>query len=193
MILTAPEFASLLRVTEKTVSLWTKAGMPVANQGTPGRSANKTLIDLEPAIRWYFEKNHERLELERQRTRLASEQAQKLAIENAVRIGEVGEFNVWQRELEQLFSEIRSGFLAFPTKLAPRLDGDVNQRKDRLEAAVQELLRQLSAYRPSKAGKGSGRSNDTGSEDIHPAAEADGKSVGRQVPKAVKGKQRRAG
>lgn len=189
------EFSALLHVTEKAVRDWIKAGMPVASKGSRGGGANrdKTQINLKDGIEWYFAENYERLELDRQRTRLASEQAQKLAIENAVRIGEVGEFNVWQRELEQLFSEIRSGFLAFPTKLAPRLDGDVNQRKDRLEAAVQELLRQLAAYRPSKTGKGSGRSNDAGSEDIHPAAEVDGQPVGRQMPKAVKGKQRRAG
>src|SRR6185436_17054686 len=41
-------------------------------------------------VRWYFEVNRERLELDRQRARLAEEQADKCALDNAIRRGEVG-------------------------------------------------------------------------------------------------------
>lgn len=189
------EFSQLFQVTEKAVRDWIKAGMPVASKGSRGggKERDKTQINLRDAVEWYFEENYERLELDRQRTKLASEQAQKFAIENAVRVSELGELKVWQQELEQHYGEIRAALLALPSKLAPRLDGDVNRRKDRLEEAIYEVLRQLASYRPKKAGT-RGEAQELGSEESSGAtATADGERVGGQVSKALKGKQRRAG
>lgn len=186
------EFSQLFQVTEKAVRDWIKAGMPVASKGSRGggKDRDKTQINLRDAAEWYFAENYERLELDRQRTRLASEQAQKIAIENAVRISEVGELKLWQQELEKLFGEIRAALLSLPTKLAPRLDGDVNQRKDRIESAVHEVLRQLASHRPSSSGAADSQEDVDGAGGSRATAEADGESVGGPIPKAVKRKQR---
>ena len=186
------EVAGIFRVTEKTVRDWTSQGMPVAQAGGKGRG-KKARYDLRACVEWYFEDNYERLELDRQRTRLAAEQAQKIAIENAVRTGAVGELDIWQTELEQLLSEIRAALLAMPTKEAPQLGGDVNQRKDRLEQAVHEILRKLAAYRPGgNAPGGAEADRRRGRPGADAATEADGEPVGRRASKAVKGKQRGA-
>src|SRR6185295_927346 len=82
-------FAALLRVTEKAVRDWIAAGMPVAKQGSRGGGKNrdKTKIDLQAAIGWYFRENYERMELERQRSDLAREQARRVSLENEEKAG----------------------------------------------------------------------------------------------------------
>lgn len=165
--------------------------MPVARQGKQGRG-NKTLINLRDAVEWYFAENYERLELDRQRTRHSSEQADKLALENAERRGELGELALWQRELERFLGELRTALLGLPTKVAPRLDGDTNQRKDRLEQAIHEVLKSVAAYQAD----GSDTEHpaaDTGiGDDPAATAEADGESVGGRTAPPLKRKQRRA-
>lgn len=185
------DLALLFGVTEKAVRGWIHAGMPVLHQGSQGRG-KKTSISLEKAVEWYFHENFERLELDRARTRLADEQSRKLALENALRTGELGEFSIWQRELEKFFGEMRAALLALPTKLAPQLDGDINRRKDMLESAVQEFLKALAGYSvdsvPARVpGEDRGLSDDPASP-----TEADGKPVGGPAPAPVKRKQRRA-
>ncbi len=191
-LLDVSAIAALFRVTEKSVRDWTNAGMPVAKAGGKGRG-KKALYKLAECVEWYFDENFERLQLDRERTRLAAEQAQKIAIENAVRSNAVGELDIWQAELEQLFGEIRAALLAMPTKEAPQLGGDVNQRKDRLEQAVHEILRKLAGYQPGRSTSGDSPANRNGrSAGADASAEADGKPVGGRVSKAVKGKQRGA-
>lgn len=166
--------------------------MPVLVKGAQGRG-KKTSIELEKAVEWYFHENFERLELDRARTRLADEQSRKVALENAVRTGDLGELSIWQRELEKFFGEMRAALLALPIKLAPLLDGDVNRRKDTLERAVHELLKTLASYSVDGVSPGIPAA-DSGLGDGTPAApETDRKRVGRPKKKAVRRKQRGAG
>jgi phage terminase Nu1 subunit (DNA packaging protein) len=186
------EVSRLFCVTEKAVRGWIASGMPVLTLGKQGRG-NKTSISLEKAVEWYFHENYERLELDRARTRLADEQSRKVALENALRTGELGELSVWQRELEKFFGELRAAFLAFPIKLAPQLDGDVNRRKDTLESAVHELLNSLASYAAEAGvGKGMPRKNRGISKRTAATAETDGEPVGGSTKTPVKRKQRRA-
>lgn len=87
--LTTSELAELFQVTPKTVRAWITAGMPTVLAGRRG-AGNESRIDLAAAVAWYFQENRERLELDRQRARLAEEMADKHALENAVRRGELG-------------------------------------------------------------------------------------------------------
>jgi phage terminase Nu1 subunit (DNA packaging protein) len=166
--------------------------MPVLTLGKQGRG-NKTSISLEKAVEWYFHENYERLELDRARTRLADEQSRKVALENATRTGELGELSIWQRELEKFFGELRAAFLAFPIKLAPQLDGDVNQRKDLLEREVFALLHSISGHSGGAAAPRVSKSNPGFRDGSAAAAEVDGKPVGRRQKKAVRRKQRGTG
>lgn len=186
------EIARIFCVTEKAVRGWIASGMPVLVQGKQGRG-QKTSISLEKAAEWYFHENFERLELDRARTRLADEQSRKVALENAVRTGDLGELSIWQRELEKFFGEMRAAFLAFPIKLAPLLDGDVNRRKDTLEGAVHDLLNTLASYSVDGVTPGVPRKDRGLSNRAPAAAEADSKRVGRPAKKAVRRKQRGAG
>lgn len=185
------EIAEIFSVTTKAVHDWIRAGMPVLEEGSQG-AGNEARIDLEAATRWYFRDNFERFELDRQRTSLAAEQARRIAIENAVRAGELGELKLWQEELEKHFGEVRAALLALPTKLAPRLDGDINHRKDRLEAAIHEVLRRFATYRPTVPGRRGATPDLAREAGLEPPAKANGKRVGGRVSKAIKRKQRGA-
>lgn len=194
-IISLQEAAGIFQVTEKALRDWIAQGMPVHSKGSRGggKKRDKTTLDLREAVEWYFEDNYERLQLDRERTRLAAEQAQKIAIENAKAVASLGSLDDWQREAEQFHGEIRAALLALPTKEAPRLDGDVNQRQERLKHAIHEVLRKLAAYRPGSAATRDEDEMDEGREGILATAGADRKRVGRRAPKAVKGKQRGAG
>ena len=189
--LSLDEVAGVFRVTEKAVRGWIAAGMPVVTQGKQGRG-NATTISLRKATEWYFSENYERLELDRARTRLADEQSRKVALDNATRTGELGELSIWQRELEKFFGELRAAFLAFPVKLAPQLDGDVNQRKDLLEREVFALLHSISGHSGDAATQRVSKSNQGIRDGASAAAETDGQPVGRRQKKTLRRKQRRA-
>lgn len=133
------ECARRFRVQPNTVRDWVRQGLPTTTIGTKG-AGNKHEIDPIEAIDWFVD--HIGIDVEK--TRLAKEQADKIALENAVRRGELGELNVWQRELEQLFGEVRSTLLAIPTKLTPSLVGkDQRAIHAKLTSAVDEALRRL--------------------------------------------------
>ena len=88
-VLDLDEIARLFRVTPQAVHKWVASGLPVKVRGTRGGARRKTRISLRQAAEWYFDRNFERLELDRQRTRLAEEQADKLADEKALRRAEL--------------------------------------------------------------------------------------------------------
>lgn len=193
-IISLQEAAGIFRVTEKAVRDWIAQGMPVHGKGSRGGGKNrdKTTLDLREAVEWYFDENYERLELDRQRTRLAAEQAQKIAIENAKSEAALGDLDEWLVEAQQFHGEIKAALLALPTKEAPRLDGDVNQRQERLKQAVHEILRKLAAYRPSAVATRDEKALAKDRGGVRTASGSDGQPVGRHVSKAVKGKQRGA-
>ena len=85
---TTDELAGIFNVTPKTVRAWVDAGMPVLVEGKQGRG-RKTQASLQAAVRWYFQTNFERLELDRARTRLANEQGLKESLANAQRRGQL--------------------------------------------------------------------------------------------------------
>lgn len=186
-IVTTEEAAELFKVTEKTVNLWIREGMPVVKRGARG-GKKMSRIDLRDAISWFV--NYDALDAEK--TRLTREQADKQALDNAVRRGELGELSQWRSEIESLFGQVRAALLAVPTKEAPQLDGNVNQRKERLERVVREILSRFATYQPG-APAGSDQARDRGrGAGVQPAAQADGFGVGRQKSNTVRRNKRRA-
>lgn len=144
------EIASIFAVTETAVRNWIAAGLPVVQRGTRGGARERTRISLQAAVAWYFKRNHERLELDRARTRLADEQARRLAMDNRERGRGLGKPAIWKRALKQNFAEMRNDLHSFASDVAPMLDpADINQRKDVLQAAVHRVLNHWadSAYR----------------------------------------------
>lgn len=189
-IVTTKEAAKLARVTEKTIRQWVRDGMPAVERHTGG-AHDSTRIDLRDLYQWHLE-HVPQDPLDAERTRLAREQADKQALDNAVRRGELGELAAWRSEIETLFGEIRAQLLAIPTKEAPQLDGNVNQRKERLEQVVREVLSRFATYRPGDRTEPGAAGNRRRGGGIQSAAEADGVGMGRPQSKAVARDKRRA-
>lgn len=187
-VVTTDVCAELFKVTVQTVNQWIRDGMPTVKRGRKG-GGKTSLIDVREVIAWYVEFDA----LDAEKTRLTRAQAEKQEMDNAARRLELGEWSIWRSELEKLFGEIRAQLLAIPTKEAPQLDGNVNQRKERLERVVREILSRFATYQPAGAA-GSGAPRDRrGRRGAESAAEADGVGVGRSVQKAVARNKRRAG
>lgn len=179
-MLTVPELAALFRVTEQTIHAWTKAGMKVEVKGSQGRG-HASQIKLEDAVEWYFSENFERLELDRERTRLAREQADKTALENAERRKDVVRLSIIEAELADEFSNIRTNMLAIPRKLAPELEGmNVKQRESTIDRSVRECLDGLAAYERTPRANTGAKDAQARPDKAPAAAAADGKSVGRR-------------
>lgn len=140
--MTIDELARIFRVAPNTVRGWIADGMPVQARGRRG-AGHRHNLDLQDAFDWWLARNRERLELMRAQTQLASAQAHKMAMANQRRMSELGAIDIWQREVDVLFAETRAAILELPARLAPLTGGDVNQRKERIESAVHDLLRRL--------------------------------------------------
>ncbi len=122
--------AELFDVTEKTVRTWIRAGLPVLKKGGKGRG-NAALLDLAELIPWYLEENA----LDVAKTRLASAQAEKYEMENAVRRGALANMKDVERFWGDAVTACRSRLLAMPSKLAPQLINNDNS------SAIANLIR----------------------------------------------------
>lgn len=150
-LLTADDLAAVFRVEPNAIHKWTKQGMPSAERGKGGRG-NRSRFKLQPCVEWYFQTNFERLELDRQRTRLASEQANKQAMENAVRAGELAEIGEIERAFTAAAMKMRALLLALPSGEAPMLAAmtDPNAVESRLRDAIYRALSEIAAWGGNK-------------------------------------------
>ena len=164
--------------------------MPVSVKGSQGRG-KASQLELLAVVDWYFTENYERLELERARTRLANEQADKTRMENDVRSQDLAEVSVIAAVVDDLASNVKTNLLAMARKIAPELEGmNVQQREATIERSVRESLEELSAYRPRRAAPKSDRSSDA--RPLEAAAHADGERVGGRIPNSQPRGKRRA-
>lgn len=149
---TLDQVAGMFRVTEKAVRDWIGAGMPVEILGTQGRG-KKTAIDLEAAVRWYFEANFERLQLDRERAMLAAEQRETAALRNAQARGDLASIGELAKQFSDAVAVVHSVLLSIPAKEAPEIAplNDANAIESRLRKAIYEALQQLADYRSAGA------------------------------------------
>lgn len=138
------------------------------------------------------------LDLAQERARLAKEQADKVALENAVSrnelMPEAEVVSTWQT----IITAARAKFLALPTKMAPILAPltDPVDVQDKLTAAVHDSLSELvdhPEYGGAEDEDTDGDDEEEGDEDVAAAATPHRKPVGRQVSKAKPGRKQRAG
>lgn len=144
---TLDQIAGIFRVTEKAIRDWIRAGMPVEVLGAQGRG-KKTAIKLESAVRWYFQTNHEGLELDRKRAALADEQRETAALRNAEARGDLASISAMAKQFSDAVAVAQALLLSIPTKEAPALAPltDANAIESRLRKAIYEALQQLSEY-----------------------------------------------
>jgi phage terminase Nu1 subunit (DNA packaging protein) len=127
--------------------------------------------------------------------RLRFEQANKTALENAVRSGQLLDVGLVYRAWEMLLVGIRARMLSVPTKLAAELAviQDSNAIRSRLTDEITEILAEAAAHRAEPADLDGPDIDESGGEDSAAATPADRKRVGRRKAPAKSGKQRRAG
>lgn len=127
----------------------------------------------------------EYLNLDAERARLAKEQADKVALENAVSRGELVHRTHMSEVLSRALGAFRARLLAAAVKLAPRVNpGNPNLARDLIEREHTAALSELADFDPG-AFVGERESDAAGSAvDPPAAAEAAGQRVGRRRKKA---------
>ena len=127
------------------------------------------------------------LDLNAERARLAKEQADKAAMENARQRGELVPVSVVRKLLERILSVFKTHILAIPSKLAPLVLG-LNTTAGARDAIAEHLhgaLNELSRLNISELGAAGG---DSGGKTT---AKTNSKRVGRRAPKTKPGGKRR--
>lgn len=180
MGVTAGQYAEIRGRSKAWVSAQIKAGMPVLSAGKAGRE-----YEIEPsaAIDWEVEQaKASRAGGESQRDRLAKEQADKVALENAVRRGELAKVAHFRAIAAAAISHLNAELDGIAGRLANELAGisDPAEIRGRLldqhraaRAAFADRLRELGELGPGDHGAGGSR---------EAAAAPDAKRVGRRKP-----------
>jgi phage terminase Nu1 subunit (DNA packaging protein) len=187
--MTITDVACLFRVTEKSILTWIKGGMPVEQRGKHGRG-DKHRLNLEKCIKWYFENNFERLELDRSRTRLANEQAERAAIDNARRRGEL----MPVADAVAIGTEYATDISARLDAVAGRLANEIPSITDAATARTRVLEEHrairagCAAHLAKMAAAARAHGGDAGAD--RTAAEEKRKRVGKREPRAAAGKLR---
>lgn len=182
--LTQQQAAALIGVTARTLRDWADAP----------RNLDESYNGPE-LVQWLLAKRSSKtgLDLEEERARLAKEQADKAALDNAVRRSELADLAAVAEVWGALLAAFRARMLATPSKLAPTVNpGNPNLARDAIEHELSAILAELADVdvrglpieRPAETG---------GPADDPPAtAEAEGQRVGRPRKAAKSRKQRRA-
>jgi len=91
-----------------------------------------------------------KLDLNREKARLAKEQADKYELDNAERRGDLVSLEAIQTEYIDMVMSFRAKILSMPSKLAGAMVGETDFKKIRgeMERELHEALDELSAYNP---------------------------------------------
>lgn len=182
MAVKVEEVARALNLTPRRVQQLKEEGLPTVGRGQ---------YELGPCMAWYIRYLQGKLEkmgpnmnsdtpdLVAERTRLAKEQGDKLAIENSIKRGELvyasNVISVWSEHI----SNARSKLLSLPTKVAPQL---VNQPNANVIAA--RLREDIDAVLYELAETDDGYTSDleASEEDMEAAAETDDFGMVGSIP-----------
>lgn len=184
--LSKTDLAEARGVSLNTVYGWIRQGVPKNKNGT---------FDLRDVSEWLSKRGASKVgSLEKERARLAREQADKLEMENAQTRGELVHVDDAAAAVECVVVAIRAKALSLGSKLAPQVVvcSNVNEVRAIIDAGADSFLREIAEIDPAGA-----RGAEPGDPDEAPtgpsAAEAVRQRMGRPKPGTVAGKQRRAG
>lgn len=137
------QLSEILGVSEETLSTWQANGMPVKTLGSQGISG-----EYEPSvvIRWWMDRELDKVRSEQPRDRLARVQAERIEMdmarerEDLVPADEIAP--VWHGHVVAA----RQAMLALPTEHAPRIRAAANDDAaiDLMAGAIEDALRRLS-------------------------------------------------
>ena len=180
------DLAKLMSTTGPTIDRWSIS--PVEKRG------NATLYDARTVIQYRLNRDKEQpgvLDLSKEKARLAKEQADSKALDNAKLRGELLPRADILAQWENDYSVLKSQLLSIPTKMAQA--GAQATTPHELEEIARELIYECLEELSRTGLPGDAPADGYPSEeDASPTTKADDKSVGRQVPKAKRGGKRRA-
>ena len=142
------DLAAIFRISPQTLTVWRRAGMPVAVAGKPG-CRTPFHYDLRAVVTWYFETHREQLELTRAQARRCNELADGLALKNAATRRNLVPLDLIQSEFGALLQLVGNEALKIPDEVTPALtDKNVVERKAILDHAIFRFLDTTSSYSP---------------------------------------------
>lgn len=147
------QFAAIVGVSTRTITNWQNDGMPSERSGS-GRAANK--IDTAAAISWLVNREVQRrspdktgpIDIDVERLRLVSEQADEKEISNAVSRGELLSVEDVQELVMVAVANLTGVLSGLPGRLANKLAHESNPAKCR-EVLKLEIDRARTAYADS--------------------------------------------
>ena len=162
--------AAFFGVSVQAIDGWINRGCPCEKRG---RSLNFYLPEV---VQWRYSQDEDgaKLDLTAERARLAKEQADKTAMDNAKLRGEMIPVAAVRELLERILIVFKTHILAIPSKLAPLVLGlkTTAEARDAIDEHLHGALNELSRLSVSNLGSASGPS---GSKT---AAKVNGKRVG---------------
>jgi hypothetical protein len=180
------ELAQLFGVSQRTIRDWGAAGLPRNADGTyPGPLCVQWRIDRQ--------RPDDELDLEAERARLAHEQANKTAMENAISRGEHLEASRVGADLERAFVVFKQSLRSSPTKLAPMVAPEnAIVARDIIANEHDRILEELANHFASIASSGVEPAVGAAGSDSSAPPESDGEPVVGQVSKAKQRNKRGA-
>ena len=183
MAVKVDEVARALNLTPRRVQQLKEEGLPTVGRGQ---------YELGPCMAWYIRYLQGKLEkmgpnmnsdtpdLVAERTRLAKEQGDKLAIENSIKRSELVYVSDVVSAWSEHISNARAKLLSLPSKVAPQLVNQPNANviASKLREDIDTLLYELAEGHDQYLA-----SVESGSEDMEAAAEVDDIGMVGQVPK----------
>ena len=185
------KLADVIGKSEQTIANWLEEGMPRIAAGGRGVEGE---YDTAEVIRWMIareagsrDEDGNVIVFEAERARLTKEQADKVAMDNALKRGDMVSLSETAQALTTMIVNTKTRLLSIPTKAAPQVVGvkSLPGVREILERFINEALHDLSTASVETLGRDAGG--------MEPAAEADGESVGGPAPKVKPRGKRRAG
>jgi phage terminase Nu1 subunit (DNA packaging protein) len=135
------DLAAILQVSPSTLTGWVAAGLPHALE------AGRQTFNVPAVLRWLEAKRRRGGSLQAELARLAKEQADKIALQNEERRGELVDAGMAAERWNEVAGIVRRRLLAIPSNLSARLLGrsSVAEVKTIIEDEVFAALEQISA------------------------------------------------
>lgn len=185
MAVKVEEVAKALNLTTRRVQQLKEEGLPTVGRGQ---------YELGPCMAWYIRYLQSKLDklgpntnpdtpdLLAEKTRLAKEQGDKLALENAIKRGQLVYADDVSRVWADHISSAKSKILVIPSKLGPQLVNIDNANviagklRDELDAALAELAASDDEHL---------RIAEISEEALEPTTEVDDFGMGRSLPQTI--------
>ena len=145
-ILNKAQLAEMLGFSERTLTEWSQEGMPLAHTGGRGQ---ENAYDTAAVVAWMLERAARKARADHPKDELYRSQKKLIDLQIAEKEKKLVDAAQVEREYTRLVLAARARLLQL-VNLVPELDGlaCVEEKRERLEAAILQVLQELSKYDP---------------------------------------------